>query len=125
VSEGLLLRNARERALWGCVTTWQNADARTLCMYRSGPPRRGLLSAIEAVMSLDLTFRLVSYSTPETVYRDLVAGRRQDHARSPESLALAQVGRLDLLHPSALTTFVDKWDRGGGERLTHKWRSAS
>src|SRR4051812_14052166 len=72
VSEGLLLRNARERALWGCVTTWQNADARTLCMYRSGPPRRGLLSAIEAVMSLDLTFRLVSYSTPETVYRDLV-----------------------------------------------------
>lgn len=125
MSEGLLLRNARDRAKHGCVTTWQNADGRTLSLYREGSPRKGIASAINTALALDPSFRLVSYSTPETVYRDLVADRRTAHGRSPESIALSQVRRLDLLHPSAHTEFSAKWDRGGGERETHKWRSRS
>jgi hypothetical protein len=87
VSEGLLLRNARDRAKHGCVTTWQNADGRTLSLYREGSPRKGIASAINTALALDPSFRL--------------------------------------LHPSAHTEFSAKWDRGGGERETHKWRSRS
>ena len=100
-----LLRNGRERAEYGCTTTWKNADGDTVTVHRGGSPREGLMAIAHDVTALDDTYRLVCYSTPETVYRDVVAAdtRQNVLARTPESAALSQCGLHHLLHPDAPT----------------------
>ena len=104
----LLLRNGRERAEYGCITTWKNDAGKTLTLHRAGSPPKALGAARDAVRSLDPTFRLLSYSTPETVYRDLTRDRTNTDARTPEAIL-----GFDLLHPDAIT-HVETFEREGG-----------
>lgn len=121
----VILRNGRERAEYGCVTIWKNAAGETMQVYRGGSPREALITTARDVLSRDDTFRLLVYSTPETIYRDLaMADARQNPlARTPESAALAQVGLHHLLHPDAPTNIETHlrekkahgyWKRGDG-----------
>ena len=110
---GVLLRNGIERAEYGCTTTWENADRQTFTISRVDPPRVALRRIVEIVEPLDPTFRLVAYSTPETIYTDLQGMRLptltkggSQHAEGkyvpmqpPERVILAGIGRKDLLHP--------------------------
>lgn len=96
------------RAEHGSITTWENEDGKTLTLHRSGPMRETLGETVREVLALDPTFRLVCYSTPESILTDL-AGNRRDAAdwqsgnalpiALPEVKALAMIGRRDLLHP--------------------------
>lgn len=97
--------NATERAKFGCLTFWENAEGVRCAIVRYGRPPEALLSAIEAVEQLDPTYSLVCYSTPETILRDLIGGMRSG-ARGrptavamPERAALGRVHRMDKLHP--------------------------
>jgi hypothetical protein len=96
-----------ERAKLGSVSTWENADRKTLVLHRIGPMREAFSETIGEVLALDPTFRLVCYSTPDTILTDLQGNRRDfvnDKGDStpvalPEVQALARVGRRDLIHP--------------------------
>ncbi len=92
------------RPRFGFVATWENAAGRTLTVHRVGPVKAQLLDVIRVVLSLDPSFRLVGYSTPDTILTDLQGRtlKRADDGRPvplPESIALGMVGRLELLHP--------------------------
>jgi hypothetical protein len=102
------LRNARERAEYGCVTSWRNADGKTLTLVRTGPPRVGIDEMCDVAIGLDPSFRLTAYSTPETVYDDVSSNRGRYRGKNgewrdktlPEISALAAIGRRDLAHRS-------------------------
>lgn len=96
----------------GITTTWKNEYGELLTVHRTGRPTRILAEIAAGVTRDDPTYRLVSYSTPDTILRDLQGTRmirRRGNGRStspavelklPESYTLGAIGRLDLLHPS-------------------------
>ena len=124
--------SGRDRARFGCIVSFENADGQTLTLHRVGAIKHALAAACDDALSLDETFRVVSYSTPETIHTDMTGGRRDVEMESrlsqrmgwsyakthpvplPEAQALALVGRRHLLHPR-LDRYVAKdtykgWD---------------
>lgn len=101
---GILLENSRERAEYGCIVSFENADGKRLVLHAKGAPRQALNLLCDRALDLDPSFRVVGYSTPETVYQDLL-GRRQylsvagDYRNqgSIEARALGHIGRGDML----------------------------
>lgn len=97
-----LLSGSEERAQYGCTITFENAQGRTWVIHQQGPPETGLRQACDLALAQDDTFRIVSYSTPETVYRDL-HGREIQAPRTtpalPELYITARLGLRHLLHP--------------------------
>ena len=106
--------SGRERAAYGCLCSFENAEGLTFTIHRTGPTIPAARDACEAALTLDQTFRLVAYSTPQTIYTDLTGGRadyevthesiRATYAKAnpvslPELQALARIGRKELLHP--------------------------
>jgi hypothetical protein len=108
------LYNGDVRKKYGSLTTWENAEGKTITLHRTGQMVAALRDAAATVELRDPTFRLVSYCTPETIHSDLL-GLRSDfvkpegsnhwsHGKSqaaplPEQVALGRIGRGDLLHP--------------------------
>ncbi len=104
-----VVENGQARARYGCIVSFENADGRTLVLHRIGPTRTALRRACEDALELDETFRVVSFSTPQTVYRDLQGTRpgtmNEEHdplsgrAVTPEALMLGNAGIPGMLHP--------------------------
>lgn len=98
----------------GITTTWKNESGELLTVHRTGRPGRILAEIAADVTRLDPSYRLVSYSTPDTILRDLQGTRMlRKHSRNrhdvpgtelklPEPNALGKIGRLDLLHPDLM-----------------------
>lgn len=99
----VILRNGVERAKYGCTTTWKNASGELLTVHRGGSPKVAVIDIARDVLALDETYRLVCYSTPETIYRDVAMAdaRLNTKARTPESAVLSMAGLSHLLHPDA------------------------
>lgn len=106
--------NHASRAKYGCLTTWEHPDGRTLTIHRLGPPLQALREAAALALGEDESLRLVAYSTPETIYTDLIGGRADalQPARGfkatwdksvpkplPEQVVHGQVKLAHLLHP--------------------------
>lgn len=91
----------RDTTVWGCIVTVVNEGGQTLSLHRSG--RRALDDCLDDALSLDPTFRVLSVSTPQTIYNDLEGRQPHPHTGAiqlPELQKLGRVGRLALLHPS-------------------------
>lgn len=106
-----------DRRKYGAITTWENAEGKTISLHRAGmTAREGLSEMCEVALSLDPSFRLVSYCTPDTICTDLVGGRidslnapranvlgatysKPKPQPLPEVKALGLIGRRELLHP--------------------------
>src|SRR2546430_15146 len=110
----MAVTNGQERNRFGCLTTWENGEGKTITLLRTGPMKEALSHAAECVLMLDPTFRLVAYSTPETIYSDLIGARADNQLQAgsngwshgktrarplSEQMALGRIGRPDLLHP--------------------------
>jgi hypothetical protein len=110
------LVNGAERARYGSLTTWENAAGETITIHQTGPLRAGLRETARRVLALDPTFRLVAYSTPDTILTDLTGGRADfvrpapantvrasygmaNPASLPERNVLGQAGLAHLIHP--------------------------
>lgn len=101
--------NGEDRVRYGFITTWENEDGARHTFHRTGPIFSTLLALCDYVTALDPSLRLISYSTPNTIFSDLSGtaradrvsrnGKRQVHAL-PEMTLLARIGREELLHPS-------------------------
>lgn len=100
------LMNGRERALFGCTVTFENADGNTLSGHRTGSPLAGLAELCDAALELDPSYRVVSYSTPQTIYADL-KGReigggveyKSSRVTGVEITVHSKIGRREMLHP--------------------------
>jgi len=96
-----------DRAKLGFVAIWENADGETLVLHATGTAKVALARMCNGIAGLDPTFRLICYSTVDTIFTDL-QGTRVDGdgnllpQRLPEHRALSAAGRLDMLHPRLL-----------------------
>lgn len=98
------------RESYGCTVTFRNDNGDLLAMYRFGPPIQGLRDMCDEAISRDATFRVVAYSTPQTIFGDLQGGRadyvsgegRRLQRATPEQAVLSKIGRADLCHPGLL-----------------------
>lgn len=103
--------NGQARAEYGVITTWKSlASGRTLTIARMGAPTAALRESCDKATALDPTFRLISYSTPQTIYSDM-QGDREGGAQKyrtaptlPETIVLGRIGRQNLLHPDLQST---------------------
>lgn len=90
----------RDRDAWGCIVSFENSDGKTLSLHRTG--RDALARCCDAALALDETFRVISVSTPETIYTDLVGrlGHPLTNAVAlPEHPRLARIRRMSMIHP--------------------------
>lgn len=97
-----ILKGSAERAEYGCIVTFENAARQRLVLARVGPPMKALKIACDDAREADSTFRIVSYSSPETVYRDLV-GRTTGESDSRSILSVevqvaTRAGLREMLH---------------------------
>lgn len=114
-----LVMGSPERALYGCIVTFENENGDTLTMHRTGGPEKGLREACAIALSKDETYRVVSYSTPTTVYGDL-RGRAVNVEQAPpsvEAVMLSRLGLLPLLHPRLTQTGTGKIGLGHTHRV--------
>lgn len=71
------------------------------------PPREAVVALCEAALRKDPTYRVIAYSTPETIFADISGARGdvvgawgKDQRRPlPEATVLGHVGLQHLLHP--------------------------
>jgi hypothetical protein len=98
--------SGRDRGAFGCIVTFENAAGDTLSGHRPGKPLAALTQLCDAALELDPSFRVVSYSTPETILTDL-RGRQVRDMRTaergggsiPEPFACGMAKRREMLHP--------------------------
>jgi hypothetical protein len=96
--------SGQQRPLYGFTTTWENEAGQTISAHRKGPLRAMLRKLCDEVLAIDPGYRLVSYSTPDTIVVDLDGRvlKRESDGRPvplPEAVLLGGIGRLELLHP--------------------------
>lgn len=112
-SRGYLKIGGEERAKEGCLTTWENSEGKTLTLHRVGV--NALREACAIAMSRDETYRLVAYSSPQSIYSDLIGIRTRTHTKSGQRLAhqspevhmMSRIGLLDLVHQRLRARRVD------------------
>lgn len=73
--------SGQEAATYGAIVTFQNAAGQRLAVHRSGPKRTALRQACAVATGHDSSFRVISISTPETIYTDLQGARLPRHDR--------------------------------------------
>ena len=98
--------NGRVSAEYGCTVTFENAAGQTLVWSRKGRAEEVLRDMCLEAVALDPTFRVVSYSNPETIRHDLRGRFSSDQPThraamhsTPEGRMLARIGMTALLHP--------------------------
>lgn len=95
--------SGRDRAAYGCLISFEADDGSTLTLHRTGPRAKAIRTAVAIALAQDETYRVVSYSTPETIFTDLTGGRvdgEHGPVALPEifALGLAKLP-IELCHP--------------------------
>lgn len=94
------------RDQYGCVMTFENADGKRLVIHRLGNANAATHACCETALRLDPTFRVICYSSPQTVYADILGRIEHKSAagtqtiQRPEPQALSRAGLAHLIHPS-------------------------
>lgn len=93
----------------GCIVCFEPlAGGEPLMIHVHGSPTKELGRAIDHALSVDPSYRMVSYSTPATIYADMTGARadrtsgdrsQTQRTQLPETLILSRLGRIDVLHP--------------------------
>jgi hypothetical protein len=99
--------SGRERAAVGCLMTFEAADGSRLTLHGFGSAAATVGALCDAALAREPSFRLIAYSTPETVFADITGGRADfTHSSGepqrralPEMRALALACRKEMLHP--------------------------
>ena len=91
------------REKYGVIVTFENTAGELLTLHQLGPPSEALLVVLARALASDETFRVVSYSNPQTIYVDLVGGRAdyfdQNGSNNPKPMPeVLALGRLELSH---------------------------
>lgn len=90
-------KERREQA-YGATLTFENAAGELLTIVRRHVSTyEAVRQACDLALEQDDTYRVVSLSTPHTIYADLIGNRRL--GQFPEQQTLATAGRKQMLHP--------------------------
>ena len=115
-----LMAGGRERAEYGCIVTFRSNDepGHVWTIHKLGPPLKALRAACDEALNIDESFRVVSFSTPETVYGDMQGRspqRGHTTVQSMESKILGRAKLYGMLHQSLV-------DREEGKRTERNVR---
>lgn len=99
--------NGTQRKEAGCTCTFEAADGKRITMHRFGSPTGGVRDMCETALAADPTYRLISYSTPESIHSDITGARADGQGPEnttarralPEQLILGRIRMLHMLHP--------------------------
>lgn len=101
---GRLNSGSQQRKRDGCTVSFINDAGEQLTLTRQGPPRESLKQMLDAALSVDATYKVIAYSTPDSILMDINGSRRHGYEEKrvnrqhPEMAALAAIGRKDLCH---------------------------
>lgn len=94
------------RKLVGCTVTVENMrTGRMISWHIEGERGAALRNAADRIDRLGPAWKVVSYSTPQTIRSDLASVRVQSDVRhpgaieAPETMMCSRIGRVDLVHP--------------------------
>jgi hypothetical protein len=104
------------RGIYGVIVTFESESGQILTLHCDGPPQKALERLLRQAEAKDPTFKVGSYSNPQSIYGDLVGSRANyvdetGHPQAPnwpEAGALARIHRLDALHPRLAIRKVDQ-----------------
>lgn len=101
VRPGELVMSGFERSKFGVTVTFENANGGRLTLWRVGGTDEAIRSACDDAARVDETFRVLSVSTPATIYADIVGrtAHRLSGIQRPELSMLRKAGRGSMLHP--------------------------
>lgn len=109
----------RHRAEYGVLVAFENAAGQVLTLHRVGPPMVALRQACIDSLSLDPSFRVTAYSTPQTIWQDLQGRGATDQAVVlPEAQALSRIGMNAMLHPRLVRSSAERYHRYRRPRLS-------
>jgi hypothetical protein len=105
---GRLKRLNRNGDKDGCTVSFINDDGEQLTLTHQGPPRESLEVLCDLALSVDESFKVLAYSTPDSILMDLNGSRRHGYeerrstSQHPELAALAGIGRKEMCHYSLM-----------------------
>lgn len=70
-----------EQQRYGAIVTLENQDSEILVIHHSGRIQRAVERAYAEATSVDPTFRIISVSTPTSIFEDLQGARRDANGR--------------------------------------------
>jgi hypothetical protein len=99
----MISRNGQQAANAGITCTFVAENGRKHTSTLSGSPTWALGELCDEALEIDPTMKLLSYSTPDTIYSDL-NGRhtKETHLQVPELQVLGRIGRREMCHPSLI-----------------------
>jgi hypothetical protein len=117
-TDKLLSISPDQRNVVGVIVTAreQETDER-IVLHKSGTTTEALLAVADDLDAREGVWRILTISTPTTVYRDLQGTRlqvRHDHLERPEHWWLARINRRDLMDPSIFPADLSAAGRAGG-----------
>lgn len=90
-----------ERSDYGVTVTVREQTSREMdVLVGNGPVMSALMQVCDSIDGRPGCWRVVSVSSPATIFADLQGARDPDTTR-PETVMLAKVGRLDLIEDAA------------------------
>ena len=114
------------RPQYGFILSFENSCGQTLSLHKKGPILKWVREACAGALALDSSFRVVAYSTPDTILGDLQGAREPIRVKSraghvgvsrealvepvlPEMAVLARAGLRELLHPRLARRPLRSW----------------
>lgn len=111
--------NSRVAAEYGCTVTFESESGQTLTLSRRGHPIAAFKALCADALAQDATYRLVGYSTPQTIRTDL-DGARIEHfgaggerrgQPTPEAIIASHSDLLPVVHPRLRGAQLDHQER--------------
>lgn len=94
---GLSLTSNNRRDTAGVIVTFRHCETgKRWTLYEPGGKRQALRRVVDQIDATGEPWRLIGYSTPETILRDLRGRSRRRRQLDPEAIALGAIGRMDL-----------------------------
>ena len=84
---------------YGAIVTLENADARILVIHHAGKITDVVERAYTEATAHDASFRIVSVSTPTSIYEDLQGARKAGDGTFSARALLPEAKYGEMLHP--------------------------
>jgi hypothetical protein len=96
--EGPMPVPSRESKGFGAIVTFEASDGQRCVLHRLGSPRQALDAAWDDAQIADPSYRVISVSTPTSIFTDLQGGRKGNQTPHIPEFTLCGGSRRHYLH---------------------------